>query len=68
MKLFNIHILSQKTLDERLVEARQQARVIPNKMISSFLRKQAGQPMMKQAIENNRKLADICRYLGEKVR
>jgi len=50
MKLFNSHILSQKTLDGRLVEARQQARVIPNKMISSFLSKQAGQPMMKQAM------------------
>ncbi len=68
MKIFGIHILKQKTLDERLAEAHQQARVIPNKMISLFLRKQASQPMMRQAIENNRKLADICRYLGEKVR
>lgn len=37
MKLFNLHILKQKTLDGQLVEARKKAIVIPNKIISRLL-------------------------------
>ena len=37
MKIFGFHILSQKTLDERLTLARAQARWVPNKMISKLL-------------------------------
>lgn len=37
MKLFNLHILKQKTLDEELSEARRKAIAIPNKIISKLL-------------------------------
>lgn len=42
MKLFNLHILKQKTLDERLAKAHTQAVIMPNKMISALLRQMAG--------------------------
>lgn len=42
MKLFRLHILKQKTLDERLSEARSEAVVMPNKMISALLRQIVG--------------------------
>ena len=38
MKLLGLHILKQKTLDEQLSEVRQEARIMPNKMISALLR------------------------------
>lgn len=37
MKLFNFHILKQKTLDECLAEACKKAIIIPNKMIENLL-------------------------------
>lgn len=37
MKLFNFHILRQKTLDERIAEVRKKAIVIQNKIISKLL-------------------------------
>jgi len=43
MKLFGLHIMKQKTLDDMFNEntrvARKQAIVMPNKMISSLLRR-----------------------------
>lgn len=46
MKLFNFHILKQKTLDGQLAEAsadaRKEAVVMPNKMISALLRQIVG--------------------------
>lgn len=44
MKIFGFHILSQKTLDERLTLARAQARWVPNKMISKLLWQIHGKP------------------------
>lgn len=44
MKIFGLHILKQKTLDEQLANARRQAIVIPNKMISKLLWQIHGKP------------------------
>ena len=68
MKLLGIHILKQKTLDERLSEARRKAIAIPNKMISRLLANQAEQPIVKQLLEGYLRLKSECRYLREKVR
>lgn len=47
MKLFNIQILMQKTLDKQIAEAKKSAIVIPNKMISNLLANQSEQPVVK---------------------
>lgn len=63
MKLLGFHILSQKTLDERLAEVRRATVVMPNKMISALLR---------QVVGRNKTLMEAYREaqmaLREKVR
>lgn len=79
MKLFNLHILKQKTLDDmckglaedRVKACRESAKravIIPNKMISRLLAKQADKPMVKQLLDGYLRLKSECNYLREKVR
>lgn len=42
MRIFNLHILKQKTLDGLLAESHRAALVMPNKMISALLRQIVG--------------------------
>jgi len=67
LRIFGLNIMTDKTLEKIFEKERQNARQIPNKMISVMQKKQASQPIVRQLLVANRALLSENRFLRSEL-